>query len=46
MREETLEEHLETVIDELCNRIQERVYDCISAESWEEQRQASMGMQV
>ena len=40
LKDETLEEHLESVIDELCNRLPERVYDRISAESWEEQQQA------
>lgn len=27
LKDETLEEHLESVIDELCNRLPERVYD-------------------
>ena len=40
LKDETLEEHLESVIDELCNRLPERVYDRISAEIWEEQQQA------
>ncbi len=40
LKDETLEEHLESVIDELCNRLPERVYDRISTEIWEEQRQA------
>lgn len=40
LKDETLEEHLETVIDELCNRLPERVYDRVSAEIWEEQQQA------
>lgn len=40
LKDETLEEHLESVIDELCNRLPERVYDRISTEIWEEQQQA------
>ena len=40
LKNETLEEYLETVIDELCNQLPERVYDRISTEIWEEQRQA------
>ena len=38
LKDETLEEHLESVIDELCNRLPERVYDRISSEIWEEQQ--------
>ena len=40
LKDETLVEHLESVIDELCNRLPEGVYDRISAEIWEEQQQA------
>ena len=40
LKNETLEEHLESVIDKLCNRLPERVYDRISTEIWEEQQQA------
>ena len=40
LKDETLEEYLETVIDERCNQLPERVYDRISTEIWEEQRQA------
>lgn len=40
LKDETLEEHLESVIDELCNRLPECVYDRISAEIWAEQKQA------
>lgn len=40
LKDETLEEHLESVIDEPCNRLPERVYDRIIAEIWEEQQQA------
>ena len=40
LKNETLEEHLESVIDDLCNRLPQRVYDRISAEIWEEQQQA------
>lgn len=40
LKDETLEEHLETVIDELCNQLPEHVYERISSEIWEEQKQA------
>ena len=40
LKNETLEEHLESDIDKLCNRLPERVYDRISTEIWEEQQQA------
>ena len=30
LKDETLQEHLENVLDELCNRLPEREYDCIS----------------
>lgn len=46
LKDETLEEHLESVIDELCNRLPERVYDRISAEIWEEQQAQRMEMQL
>ena len=46
LKNETLEEHLESVIDELCNRLPQRVYDRISAEIWEEQQQAPMEVQL
>lgn len=40
LKDETLEEHLETVIDELCDQLPEHVYKRISSEIWEEQKQA------
>ena len=46
LKDETLEEYLETVIDELCNRLPQRVYDRISAEIWEEQQAQRMEMQL
>ena len=42
LKDETLEEHLETVIDELCNQLPEHVYERISSEIWEEQKQARL----
>ena len=46
LKDETLEEHLESVIDELCNRLPERVYDRISTEIWEEQQAQGLEMQL
>lgn len=42
LKDETLEEHLETVIDELCDQLPEHVYERISSEIWEEQKQARL----
>ena len=36
LRDETLEEHLEDVLDELCNHLPEREYKRISAEIYAE----------
>ena len=36
LRDETLEEHLEDVLDELCNQLPEQEYKCISAEIYAE----------
>ena len=36
LRDETLEEHLENVLDELCNQLPERAYNRISAEIYAE----------
>ena len=36
LRDETLEEHLEDVLDELCNQLPEREYNRISAEIYAE----------
>ena len=46
LKDETLEEYLETGIDELCNRLPQRVYDRISAEIWEEQQAQRLEMQL
>ena len=36
LKDETLEEHLEDVLDELCNQLPEREYEHISAEIYAE----------
>ncbi|MDY4634927.1 MAG: hypothetical protein SO441_05210 [Candidatus Limivicinus sp.] len=46
LKNETLEEYLESVIDELCNRLPQRVYDRISAEIWEEQQAQRLEIQL
>ena len=46
LKGETLQEHLDNVLDELCNRLPERVYDRISTEIWEEQQAQRMEMQL
>lgn len=38
LKDETLQEHLENVLDELCNQLPEREYARISREIWEENR--------
>ena len=35
LKDETLEEHLEDVIDEMCNQLPQREYERISAEIWQ-----------
>ena len=40
LNDETLQEHLENVLDELCNQLPEREYARISREIWEEDRMA------
>ena len=40
LKDETLQEHLETVLDELCNQLPEREYARISRAIWEEDRMA------
>ena len=40
LKDETLEEHLEDVIDEMCNQLPEREYKRISALVWQERQQA------
>ena len=46
LKNETLEEHLESVIDELCNRLPQRVCDRISSEIWEEHQAQRLEMQL
>ena len=36
LKDETLEEHLEDVIDEMCNQLPQREYERISSEIWQE----------
>ena len=38
LKDETLEEHLEDVIDEMCNQLPEHEYKRISAEIWQEKQ--------
>lgn len=40
LKDETLQEHLENVLDELCNQLPEREYKRISRAIWEEDRMA------
>lgn len=40
LKDETLQEHLENVLDELCNQLPEHEYKRISREIWEEDRMA------
>ena len=39
LKDETLEEHLENVLDEMCNQLPQREYDRISAELWQERQE-------
>ena len=38
LKDETLQEHLENVLDELCNQLPQREYERISLELWAEQQ--------
>ena len=38
LKGETLEEHLENVLDEMCNQLPQREYERISHELWAEQQ--------
>ena len=40
LKDETIQEHLENVLDELCNQLPEREYNRISRAIWEEDRMA------
>ena len=40
LKDETIQERLENVLDELCNQLPKREYACISRELWEEDRMA------
>ena len=39
LKDETLEEHLEDIIDEMCNQLPQREYERISAEIWQEDQE-------
>ena len=38
LKDETLEEHLKNVLDEMCNQLPQREYERISHELWAEQQ--------
>lgn len=38
LKDETLEEHLEDVVDEMCNQLPQREYERISQEIWQEEQ--------
>lgn len=40
LKDETLEEHLEDVLDEMCNQLPQQEYERISAQIWQEEQQA------
>ena len=42
LKGETLEEHLENVLDEMCNQLPQREYERISHELWAEQQAEDM----
>ena len=46
LKDETLEEHLEEVIDQLCNKLPEHEYARISHEIWEEDQQAQKAVEA
>ena len=39
LKNETLEEHMEDVLDELCNQLPRREYERISREIWQEDQE-------
>ena len=40
LKNETLEEHMEDVLDELCNQLPQREYEHISREIWQEDQES------
>ena len=38
LKDETLEEHLENVVDEMCNQLPRQEYERISTEIWQEEQ--------
>ena len=46
LQDETLEEHLENVIDEMCNQLPQQEYERISALIWQEEQQAKQDQEA
>ena len=46
LKDETLEEHLEDVIDEMCNQLPEHEYKRISAEIWQEKQEREAARRI
>ena len=46
LKDETLEEHLENVVDEMCNQLPQREYERISALIWQEEQQTKLGQEA
>lgn len=40
LKDETLEEHLEAVLDEMCNQLPEQEYERVSALIWQEEQRS------
>ena len=46
LKDETLEEHLENVVDEMCNQLPQQEYERISALIWQEEQQAKLDQEA
>ena len=46
LKDATLEEHLEEVIDQMCNQLPEQEYERISAEIWQEQQERKQAQEA
>ena len=46
LKDETLEEHLENVVDEMCNQLPQHEYEKISALIWQEEQQAKLDQEA
>ena len=44
LKNETLEEHMEDVLDELCNQLPQREYERISREIWQEDQENRLSL--